>query len=88
MNGMMGESALPDGAPFPVLKLQIQHGGSDRSALPPQRLSQLPQPRVAVNFNRPDVFNITMGMMTWGRQRPQLRHAECKPAQGREVRHP
>ncbi|KGH21793.1 multicopper oxidase domain-containing protein [Comamonas thiooxydans] len=84
---MMGESALPDGAPFPVFKLQIQHGGSDRSALPPQRLSQLPQPCVAVNFNRPNVFNITMGMMTWGRQRPQLRDAECKPAQGREVRH-
>ncbi|MBU6502816.1 MAG: multicopper oxidase domain-containing protein [Burkholderiales bacterium] len=75
MNGMMGgmmgeigESALPDGAAFPVLKLRIQHGGNDRPALPPRRLSQLPppQPRLAVNYDRPKVFNITMGMMTWG----------------------
>lgn len=68
MMGGMGESALPDGAAFPVLKLQVQHGGNDKPALPPQRLSQLPppQPRLAVNFNRPKVFNITMGMMTWG----------------------
>ncbi|BCN39582.1 bilirubin oxidase [Alicycliphilus denitrificans] len=68
MGGMMDESALPDGAPFPVLKLQIQHGRYDKPTLPPQRLSQLPrpEPRVAVNFNHPKVFNLTMGMMTWG----------------------
>ncbi len=68
MGGMMGESALPDGAPFPVLKLQIQGGATGKSALPPQRLSQLPrpEPRVAVNFDHPKVFNLTMGMMTWG----------------------
>ncbi|TBR72411.1 MAG: multicopper oxidase family protein [Burkholderiaceae bacterium] len=68
MGGMMGDAALPDGAPFGVLKLQIQHGGSDKPALPPQRLSRLPrpQPRMAVNFDHPKVFNITMGMMTWG----------------------
>ncbi len=68
MMGGMGESALPDGAALPVLKLQVQHGGNDKPALPPQRLSQLPppRPRLAVNSNRPKVFNITMGMMTWG----------------------
>ena len=68
MGGMMGDATLPDGAPFPVLKLQIQNGGSDKPALPPQRLSRLPQPqpRIAVNYGHPKVFNITMGMMAWG----------------------
>ncbi|MFC5523389.1 multicopper oxidase family protein [Polaromonas jejuensis] len=67
MGGMMGGTALPDGAPFPVLKLRLE-GGTRRSVMPPQRLSQLqqPQPRAAVNFNRPKVFNLTMGMMVWG----------------------
>ena len=67
MGGMMDGTALRDGAPFPVLKLRVE-GGTRSSAAPPQRLSQLqrPQPRAAVNFNRPKVFNLTMGMMVWG----------------------
>ncbi|ABE45412.1 multicopper oxidase family protein [Polaromonas sp. JS666] len=67
MGGMMDGTALPDGAPFPVLKLRVEGGTRGRAALP-QRLSQLrrPQPRAAVNFNHPKVFNLTMGMMVWG----------------------
>ncbi|WP_332774921.1 multicopper oxidase family protein [Polaromonas sp.] len=67
MGGMMGGTALPDGAPFPVLKLRLG-GGTRGRAAPPQRLSRLqrPQARVAVNFNRPKVFKLTMGMMVWG----------------------
>ncbi|HEY3047063.1 MAG TPA: multicopper oxidase family protein [Polaromonas sp.] len=67
MGGMMDGTALPDGAPFPVLKLRLE-GGTRGRVPPPQRLSQLqrPEPQVAVNFNRPKVFNLTMGMMVWG----------------------
>ncbi len=71
MGGMMGGTALPDGTPFPVLKLRLEggtSGGIRGGAAPPQRLSRLqrPQPRAAVNFNRPKVFKLTMGMMAWG----------------------
>ena len=72
MGGMMGEmmdgTALPDGAPFPVLKLRLEGGTRGRAAPPPRRLSSLqrPEPQIAVNFNRPKVFNLTMGMMVWG----------------------
>ena len=67
MGGMMGGSALPDGAPFPVLELHLD-GAAQGGATLPQQLSTLPpaQPRIAVNFDRPKVFDITMGMMAWG----------------------
>lgn len=67
MSGMMGGTALPDGAPFPVLQIRVRNGTRVRAALP-RRLATLPpaQPRAAVNFNRPKVFNLTMGMMVWG----------------------
>ncbi len=65
---MMGATALPDGAPFPVLALRVGDGVRGPEAAPPQRLSDLApaNPRVAVNFDRPKVFELTMGMMTWG----------------------
>ncbi len=68
MSGMMmGGTALPDGAQFPVLQMRVKDA-SKNSAVLPQRLSRLPlpQPRAAVNFDRPKVFDITMGMMRWG----------------------
>lgn len=67
MGGMMGTPALADGAPFPVFRFRVQDGSRVPSTLP-HRLSQLqrPQPRAAVNFNQPKVFNLTMGMMVWG----------------------
>lgn len=68
MSGMRGADLLPDGSPFTVLELHVR-GDAKRSATPPpHRLSRLqrPQPRAAVNFNRPKVFNLTMGMMVWG----------------------
>jgi len=68
MGGRMSATALPDGASFPVLKLRVKEAGSANSAAPPRRLSKLqrPDPRDAVNFNRPKVFDLTMGMMIWG----------------------
>lgn len=75
MGGMMGAAALPDGSAFTVLELHIRGSaslgattGADRSTEPPRQLSTLPiaEPRTAVNSDRPKVFNLTMGMMTWG----------------------
>lgn len=69
MGGMTGATALPDGAAFPVLGLRLEGGGSARTDHPPpRRLSTLPRPEpsVAVNAGRPKVFELTMGMMTWG----------------------
>lgn len=68
MGGMMGgAAALPDGAPFPVLRLRVRDGATMGATLP-RRLSTLPapQPRTAVNAGRPKVFELTMGMMVWG----------------------
>lgn len=64
----MGGAALPDGAPFPVLTVRVQGGPKGQAAPLPQRLSALPrpEPRAAVNAGSPKVFNLTMGMMTWG----------------------
>lgn len=68
MTMMMGGGALPDGARFPVVALDLKDGGSARPTQPPRRLSQVPaaQPAIAVNTDRPKVFDLTMGMMTWG----------------------
>lgn len=64
---MMGSSALPDGAPFHVLRFRVGNGAPVRATMP-QRLAALPppEPRVAVNFDSPKVFDLTMGMMVWG----------------------
>lgn len=64
----MGGLALPDGARFPVLAFDLRSGGAARAVQPPRQLSQLPapQPGMAVNADRPKVFDLTMGMMTWG----------------------
>ena len=64
---MMGSSALPDGAAFPVLRFRVGKGGSTAATLP-RRLSNVStaRPRSAVNLERPRAFNLTMRMMTWG----------------------
>jgi FtsP/CotA-like multicopper oxidase with cupredoxin domain len=69
MGGMMmgGNSALPDGAEFAVHRFKVG-GGATKSATLPQRLAAIapPAPRLAVNSERPKVFELTMGMMVWG----------------------
>ena len=68
MGGMMGGGGgLTDGAPFVVHRFRVREGAA-RVAKLPQRLTPIapPQPRLAVNFDDPKVFEITMGMMTWG----------------------
>jgi len=51
----------------PVLALRMAGGTASRAA-PPHRLStmQRPDPRIAINFDQPKVFDLTMGMMRWG----------------------
>lgn len=68
MTMMMGGGALADGASFPVLALELSGGGAAQGTQAPLRLSQLPAPRpgIALNADRPKVFDLTMGMMTWG----------------------
>jgi len=68
MGGMMGSGGgLADGAPFVVHRFRIREGAT-RIARLPERLTPIPppQPRLAVNFGDPKVFEITMGMMIWG----------------------
>ncbi len=68
MGGMMGGgSSLPDGAAFDVLPFRVG-GGTERNESPPARLSTITtaEPRMAVNYARPKVFEMTMGMMVWG----------------------
>jgi len=69
MGGMMmgGSSALPDGAEFAVHRFKVG-SGTTKSESVPQRLSAIapPAPRLAVNFERPKVFELTMGRMVWG----------------------
>lgn len=64
----MGGLALPDGTRFPVLAFDLHAGGAAQALQPPRQLSQLPaaQAGMAVNADRPKVFDLTMGMMTWG----------------------
>jgi FtsP/CotA-like multicopper oxidase with cupredoxin domain len=67
MGGMMGNTELPMGARFPVLNVSVtQH--SDATSVLPTHLARVPavRPQESVNFSRPRVFGITMGMMTWG----------------------
>jgi len=67
MGGMMGDTELPMGTRFPVLNVRVtQH--ADASNVLPMRLARVPavRPQKAINFSRPRVFCITMGMVTWG----------------------
>jgi FtsP/CotA-like multicopper oxidase with cupredoxin domain len=68
MGGMMGgRGTLPDGAAFEVQRFRLDSGRA-RPATPPTTLAPIapPDPRLAVNFARPKVFDLTMGMMVWG----------------------
>lgn len=64
----MGGGRRPDGSRFEVLRFDVLGGEREAPRNPPQRLTQLPAvaPDVAVNAGRPKVFDLTMGMMTWG----------------------
>lgn len=66
MMGMMAQSGLANGAPFPVLKVRIERREKTTSALP-NRLTPIPAPSLeeAVNRGRPRVFNLTMSRMQW-----------------------
>lgn len=67
MGGMMGGTALPMGARFPVAQFKVT-GRTDARHELPAHLAALTavRPASAVNARRPRVFAITMGMMTWG----------------------
>jgi len=67
MGMMMGNQSLPNGAAFPVFKVRVARSEKAPATLP-QRLSTIVRyrPEDAVNYRRPRVFNITMGMMEWG----------------------
>ena len=64
---MGGASSLADGAAFDVQRFRVGAETAHADKLP-ARLSTVaaPQPRQAVNFGSPKVFDITMGMMVWG----------------------
>lgn len=65
---MMGGGALPNDAEFPVLTLDLRGGGAVQATPAPRQLSQVPaaQAAVAINADRPKVFDLTMDMMAWG----------------------
>ena len=67
MGGMMSGGGLPDGADFDVLQFKVGTGKA-RNERPPARLSTIAtaEPQRAVNYARPKVFEMTMGMMVWG----------------------
>ncbi len=67
MGMMMGNQKLPNGAAFPVFKVRVARKEKAPGTLP-QRLSTIVRyrPEDAVNFRKPRLFNITMGMMEWG----------------------
>jgi FtsP/CotA-like multicopper oxidase with cupredoxin domain len=67
MSRMMGQTGLRDGAAFTVMKLRVARGGEARANLP-AKLADVPPPDsgLAINADRPKVFRLTMGMMTWG----------------------
>lgn len=68
MGGMMGGGGrLPDGAAFDVMNFRVG-AGANRDESPPARLSVIApaEPLMAVNYARPKVFEMTMGMMVWG----------------------
>jgi FtsP/CotA-like multicopper oxidase with cupredoxin domain len=72
MGMMQGPRALPNGVPFPVMKVRVERESKDRPALP-AKLSEIKPYRLedAVNGKQPRSFGITLNMMNWlinGRQ--------------------
>ena len=72
MGMMHGPRALPNGVPFPVMKVRVERESKDRPALP-AKLSEIKPYRLedAVNGKQPRTFGITLNMMNWlinGRQ--------------------
>jgi FtsP/CotA-like multicopper oxidase with cupredoxin domain len=72
MGMMNGARALPNGVPFPVMKVRVERESKDRPALP-AKLSEIKPYRLedAVNGKQPRTFGITLNMMNWlinGRQ--------------------
>ncbi len=67
MGMMMGNQELPNGAAFPVFTVRVARSEKAPATLR-KRLSTIVRyrPEDAVNYRRPRVFNITMGMMEWG----------------------
>lgn len=69
MGGMMGGGGgeLADGAAFEIGRFKVGSGAAMGEKLP-QRLSKInpAEPRLAINAAQPKVFEVTMGMMTWG----------------------
>lgn len=68
MRAMMGgNNALANGAAFSVCRFKVGSAAVAGPAMP-QRLTPImpPQARMAVNYDRPKVFELTMGMMRWG----------------------
>lgn len=67
MGRMMNGSSLPDGAPFPIVKVAVTRKAKERLVLP-QHLSTLTRLRAAdaVNRNDPRTFDVTMDHMRWG----------------------
>ncbi len=79
---MMGRGSLPDGAPFQVLALRVEGGAQgSHEAAPPASLSAVSptDPSVAVNFDRPKIFELTMGMMAWGINGQSFEMLEASP---------
>ena len=65
MGGMMGGGgALPDGAAFEVQRFKMDSSPA-QPGTPPASLTPIApaDPRLAINFARPKVFDLTMGMM-------------------------
>jgi FtsP/CotA-like multicopper oxidase with cupredoxin domain len=72
MGMMNGARTLPDGVPFPVMKVRVERESKDRPALP-AKLSEIKPYRLedAVSGKQPRSFDITLNMMNWlinGRQ--------------------
>jgi FtsP/CotA-like multicopper oxidase with cupredoxin domain len=68
IRGMMGgDQELADGAAFDIHRFEVGPGRAQVATLP-ATLSTVPapQPRGAVNADRPKVFDLTMRMMAWG----------------------
>ncbi len=79
---MMGRAALPDGAPFRVLALHVEDGSQrSQETAPPPRLSEVPSPNpsVAVNFDHPKIFELTMEMMAWGINGKSFEMLDARP---------
>jgi len=64
--GMGGSQNLPNGAPFPVLKVRVEREATDKASLPAQ-LSTLARYRRedAVNGSAPRPFRLSLRQMQW-----------------------